>query len=377
MMSPSVRRRGSRPRRGTALLLVLVAMVVLAVLSSAAMMTAFQEARSSRAAQIQQRALSVAEYGLNLQLTNWTPARSAMANGAIDSTIVGVASGDSATVRIQRLTSRTFNVISVGRAGIDNGLLEAQRQVSLLVQVSAPSVKPGGLLTSYGAVDIQGSPSVTGKNTTPPGWTSCAGTGGDTVAVSYRPGASIKVQKPSSQAVGGTKADPRAGDTSTYNTFGTETWNSLVARANVLVSGNPSPTPSGNSTECFSYSSNWGEPTRGTGSVAGCYGYFPIIYAAGNLQLSNGRGQGVLLVNGSLKITGNFAFVGLIVVRDELDIAGNMSLHGAAMSRNANGTGTRFRGNATMAYSRCAVDQAFSSLATPVRTKQRAWSTVY
>lgn len=376
-MSRVRRHHVSRPRRGTALLLVLVAMVVLAILSSAAMMTSFQEARSSRAAQIQQRALAVAEYGLNLQLTNWTAARSAMANGAIDSTVVGVARGDTATVRIQRLTSRTYNVVSVGRAGIDNGLLEAQRQVSLLVQLSTPAVRPGGLLTSFGAVDIQGSPSVTGRNTTPPGWTACTGTGGDTVAVSYNPGASISVQKPSSQAVGGTRADPNAGNPRTYDTFGTETWASLVARANVRITGSPNPSPSGNSTECFSYSSNWGEPLRGGGTVAGCYGYFPIIYASGNLSLQNGRGQGILLVDGNLKINGNFTFVGLILVRDDFEALGNMSLHGAVMSRNSNGVGTRFRGNAAMAYSSCAVNQALMALATPARTKERAWSTVY
>jgi hypothetical protein len=364
-------------RRGSALLLVLVAMVVLAVLSSAAMMTSFQEARSSRAAQIQQRALAVAEYGLNLQLTNWTAARSSMANGAIDSTTVGVARGDSATVRIQRLTSRTYNVVSVGRAGIDNGLLEAQRQVSLLVQMSTPSIRPGGILTSYGDVDIQGSPNVTGRNTTPPGWTSCSGTGGDTVAVSYNPGARISVQKPSTQAVGGTRADPRAGDPRNYDTFGTDTWASLVARATVRASGSINPAPSGNSTECFSYSSNWGEPTRGMGSVAGCYGYFPIIYSNGDLDLQNGRGQGLLIVDGRLRIRGNFQFVGLILVRDEFEAEGNMSLHGAVLSRNTDRSETRIRGNAKLSYSNCAVNQALGTLATPVRTKERAWSTVY
>lgn len=90
-----------RLRRGSALLLVLAAMVVLAVLSSAAMMASFQEARSSRAGQIQQRALTVAEFGLNTQLASWSQSRNALANGAIESSTIGVARGDSATVSIQ------------------------------------------------------------------------------------------------------------------------------------------------------------------------------------------------------------------------------------------------------------------------------------
>ncbi|GAB1342631.1 hypothetical protein [Gemmatimonas sp.] len=152
------RTRITANRRGAALLLVLVAMVVLAVLSSASMMSAFQEARGSRAAQIQQRALTVAEYGLNLQLANWTSQRSGLALGAIDSSIVGVALGDTAVVRVQRLTNVDYQVVSIGRAGVGNGLLEAQRQVSLLVKMSAPTIRPGGIITSYGDVDIQARP---------------------------------------------------------------------------------------------------------------------------------------------------------------------------------------------------------------------------
>jgi Tfp pilus assembly protein PilX len=366
-----------RLRRGSALLLVLAAMVVLAVLSSAAMMASFQEARSSRAGQIQQRALSVAEFGLNTQLANWSQSRNALANGAIESSTIGVARGDSATVSIQRLTSRTYNVVSVGRAGIDNGLLEAQRQVSMLVTVSAPSIQPGGLLMSFGRVDIQGSPTVSGRNTTPPGWPTCTSSAGDTVAVSFNSANGISVQKPSTQAIGGTRADPRAADPLTYSQFGSESWASLVARANVRITGSASPSPSGNSTQCFASNSNWGEPSRGAGTTIGCYNYFPVIHSSGDLSLSNGRGQGVLIVDGALRMTGNFSFVGLILVRDEIEIMGNMSLHGAMMSRNADGVESRIRGNASLTYSSCAVSQALSGLATPMRTRQRSWANVY
>ena len=38
---------------------------------------------------------------------------------------------------------------------------------------------------------------------------------------------------------------------------------------------------------------NWGDPATPTGV---CFGYFPIIYAPGNLRISGGYGQGILLV---------------------------------------------------------------------------------
>lgn len=375
--SGSARRPIVRARRGVALVLVLVVIVVLAVLASASMMAAFQEARSSRASQIQQRALTIAEYGLNLQLSNWNTTRNGLAIGAIDSSNVGLDVGDTAKVSIQRLSDRVFNVVSIGRAGINSGLLEAQRQVSMLVRISAPVIRPGGIMTSFGNVDIQGSPDVSGRNTTPPGWPDCPVGGRDTVALSHRPGVRVSVQKPSTQAVGGTRADPNAGDPRTYDTFGPETWASLAARANVRVTASINPTPSGSATACNTFSSNWGEPSRGMGTVAGCYGYFPIIYSPGDLDLSGGRGQGILIVDGRLRVSGNFLFVGLILVRDELEAQGNIDIYGAVMTRNADGSETRVRGNAGLFYSRCSVDRAMGGLGTPVRARQRSWAPVY
>jgi len=377
MRRPDGAARGRRARRGVALLLVLVVIVVLAVLASASMMSALQEARSARASQTEQRALTIAEYGLNLQLANWNAARNALPIGTIDSSNVGLDVGDSATVHIQRLSNRAFNVVSVGRAGINIGLLEAQRQVSMVVRISTPDIRPGGVLTAFGDVDIQGSPDVSGRNTNPPDWTDCAVGAGDTVALSYRPGANISIQKPPSQAVGGTRADPRAGDPRTYDTFGPETWASLAARAQVRVTGNISPTPSGSATACNLFASNWGEPSRGMGTVAGCSSYFPIIYSPGDLDLTSGRGQGLLLVDGRLRIRGNFLFVGLILVRDEFEAEGNMDVYGAVMSRNADGVATRLRGNAGLFYSRCSVERAMEATGIPVRARQRSWAPVY
>lgn len=368
--------RRLRNRRGSALLLVLVAMVVLAILASASMMTALQEARSSRAAQLQQRALTVAEFALNQQLASWPSQRGTMAVGAIDSLRVGVALGDTAIVRVQRFSNIDYNVVSVGLASIGSGLMEAQREVSLLVKLSSPTIRPAGIITSYGDIDIQGSAAVTGRNTTPPGWTGCPAAR-DTFAISHRPGVRVSVQKPATQAVGGVRADPVAGDPRTYDTFGTESWASLVAKANIVITSGISPTPSGTSTTCNAMTSNWGEPRRGTGTVAGCVNYFPIIYSPGDLDLSSGRGQGILIVNGRLRFRGSFSFVGLVIVRDEFEAEGNVSLHGAVMSRNADNSETRVRGNATLAYSACSVQRSLEGLSLPSRPSERAWANVF
>ncbi len=359
-------------RRGTALVLVLVAMIVLTVLSTGAILGSMEELRLAHNGQMEQRALAVAEYGLNQQVANWTSARNQMANGAIDSSKVIVSAGDTASVSVMRLNSRSFQIVSVGRTKGGSGRLEAQRQVSMLVSIGTASIKSAATITSYGATDIKGSANITGVNTTPPGWSGCTSSN-DTLAISVNPSSTLSVQKPSSQAVNGSsKADPNVGNLSTYNTFGTETWNSLVAKANVTANG-ANPSPSGTSTTCTMTSTNWGESLRSASYVAGCTNYFPIVYASGSLSLNGGRGQGVLIVNGDLTINGTFAYDGLILVKGNLKANGTLDVFGAVMVQ---GT-TDILGNANFSYSACAVSNAFAGLSTPARTKQRSWAQMY
>ncbi len=351
---------------------VIIAMVLLAVLSLSAVMGTMHEFKAGRNMLSQQRALTIAEYGLNGQLANWTAARNALPVGGIDSSNVVVTIGDTAKVAVMRLNAATFVISSLGRSSVGNGQLESQRQVSMLVRMASPSLRPGSVLTALGNVDVQGSPNVTGRNTTPPGWSGCA-SASDTFAISYKPGTLLAIQKPSTQAVGGTNVDVGLSDANALTLFGTESWASMVARANIRISGNVNPSPVGSFSTCTYGMGNWGEPSRAGGAVVGCQNYFPIIYSAGNLDLTSGRGQGLLIVDGRLNIRGNFTFVGLILVRDEFWGEGNMDLYGAVMSRNVNGAGTRLRGNAGLRYSACAIEKALSSQAVPSRSKHRSW----
>src|SRR5439155_1075262 len=55
---------------------------------------------------------------------------------------------------------------------------------------------------------------------------------------------------------------------------------------------------------------NWGDPNRATPAGA-CESYFPTIHVLGDLKVTTGRGQGVLLVDGDFTVAGNFAFPGV------------------------------------------------------------------
>lgn len=75
---------------------------------------------------------------------------------------------------------------------------------------------------------------------------------------------------------------------------------------------------------------------RGSGSVPECYNYFPIIHSTSSLHVNNGRGQGILLVEGDLQINGGFEWNGLIIVKDDFNKGnGNAKVNGAIMARDA------------------------------------------
>src|SRR5205823_14473556 len=113
-----------------------------------------------------------------------------------------------------------------------------------------------------------------------------------------------------------------------YFNDGSQSRTSMVAQSNLSVSGtmtNVQPSFNADSSCNTSDVGNWGDPNRAAllGGVAGrCEGYFPIIYAPGNLAVNGRTGQGLLLVAGNLSIQGNFTFYGQIITRGSVKLTG-------------------------------------------------------
>lgn len=122
----------------------------------------------------------------------------------------------------------------------------------------------------------------------------------------------------------------------------------------------------------------WGCPTRmGFTCPSGAdTTYYPIIAVdagGGAIDLQGDHGQGILIVvNGSLKISGNFLFKGLLLVEGYIDLSGTggqtgSKIEGSVVAFGQN-TNTRSRvdesetsGNAVIAYNRCSVNAAQQS----------------
>lgn len=373
-------------RRGAALVTALMGIVVIAIMVSGAFFTSQQEYRGGRNALVEQRAFAVAEFGLNAEVSNWDRARNlpnGMPVGDTSATKVYVAEGDTARVRITRLTPTTFWVSSQGTANIGNQTLESRRQTSAYVRIAYPSVTPKGAITTAGDINVTGSAQISGKNQNPLGWGQCLSVPSDTVpAIVAAPGANVNYKQQNIATTPAVMYDPAAADSNTYVRFGTESWNSLVANADIKLPGGQFGTdiyPVGTANSCnSSLLTNWGEPNR-PGTIIGCYGLFPIIYAASSLHINGkGRGQGILLVNGDLEINGQFEFYGLVIVRDDIR-KGNGTAHiqGAVYAANTILADPSFiAGNQDIFYSTCAVESALRGSAILVRVKERHWAQV-
>lgn len=373
-------------REGFALAVALFALTAIGALIAGVFFASTQEYRVGRNTLLQQQAFAVAEHGLNAAVRDWEGgAMNAMARGATRQRTVTLPNG-TADVRVTRLNDLTWWAVSEGRVGgVGNG---ARRRTNSVLRLRMPTLNVLGAMTVNGSVTVSGTAAVRGQDTNAE-WTSAADCPpvvgglpgvvvppGETVD---RNGAAVLTGSPSAWTT-----SPSAGEETRYFSYGGLTWDDLVSMATTtgarLPGGthhpNPSLTPAGTCNRLDDL--NWGDPRRTTRGP--CADYFPIIYVDGNLTLNSfGVGQGILLVNGNLRMTGGFQFYGPVIVRGDFSTAGTGGhVYGALMSSRATLESTvALAGNAEVNYSSCAVNTALRNTATPGLAVQRGWADIY
>jgi hypothetical protein len=381
-------------RRGFALAVAMMAIVVIGALIAGAFFASTQEFRIGRNTLVGQRAFAVAEYGLNKEISEWDRSRNVpggMPTGTVSANHVYVAGDDTAYVTITKLNDNTFWVVSEGQASMSAAQLRSRQRTNAIVRIAYPTVNFQGAVTTAGNVNVTGSARISGNDhsdstgSVTRNWSQCANIADTSMAgVAVRPGASVS----GASRISGSPAiqtTASAGDSTTYIAYGSETWNTLVRNADIRFAANEAanPNPVGTDTTCTLSNQNWGEPNRGSGAILGCKDYFPIIYYDGNLTIqSNGRGQGILLINGDFEVRGTFDFYGIVIVKDDIERGnGTANLYGAVMSRNANlGQGdndSNWMGNQNVFFSNCAVQSALRGSAILVPVRQRGWAQLF
>jgi hypothetical protein len=128
---------------------------------------------------------------------------------------------------------------------------------------------------------------------------------------------------------------------------------------------------------------NWGDTSQVNGPRT-CANYYPIVHLKGgnggfdnNWTLANFGGQGILLIDGNVMLTGGFRWTGLILAKGHFKATGNTAprVIGAVMAMAGMDTiSSTMAGNATVQYSRCALNSITARRAAAAPMKHRAWA---
>jgi hypothetical protein len=369
-------------RRGIALALAMIGIVVIGALIAGGFFMSMQEYRAGRNSLPQARSLSAAEYGQNETLRLWpTLGASSMAVGQTSAAYVYTTpSNGRANVRLSRLQQYLYSIVADGGAGNAVAGSDARKRTGLLVRLQVPVINMLGALTTRGSAKLGGSSFTDGNDYVPPGMTCGAAEPAkpglvipdeDMVTFSGCPGQSCLAGNPKIEE------DPAAGEDDTYFDYGDVGWDELVANATINMPPGPWPGigPIAVGAVCSTgVITNWGDPEFG----GPCKSYFPVIYAPNGLQITGGFGQGILLVNGDLTVSGGARFYGPVIVKGYLRTEGTGGhFNGGVLAANVELDETSLLGNATVRFSSCAIANALMGSALPKRVTQRAWADLY
>jgi len=371
--------RSRTSERGFALAGAIFALVIIATLVAGSFFAARQEMNIGRASAIGERAFDAAEAGLNRTIALWsTSSLNAMAVGDSVGSAGSLASnGGNWSVYTRRLNNELFLIRSTGSSG------GSERQLAQLARLQIINMQISAGLTTRSSLKLGGSSFIDGVDTSPSGWACPAVT--DTVSgVRTADSTQITFSGCSSSNPSCIRGNPKIEndpsiDSTTFFQFGDVDWAELVAMATITYPGSAGPlnqlAPVTTGGACdASNTNNWGEPWRGAGTVSACYGYLPIIYVNGDLQITGGRGQGILLVENDISVQGGFEFYGPVIARGNLITQGTGGhFNGGVLAANVDLQQSTVLGNAVITYSSCSISRALNANSSGRMLAQRSW----
>jgi hypothetical protein len=370
-----------RDQRGFALAVSIFALVIIGALIVGIFFAARQEMKLGLNSRSSVRTLAAAEAGLNTTVAGWqTGTWNALAVGdsaPISGTLP--AQSGSYTGWVRRLNSQLFLIRTTGT----DAPASARRSVAGFVRLQLIEMNFDAALTVRGNTSVGGSSLLDGRDTPPAAWGECPTTGLDTL-----PGIAIPTTSGSSIRAGNVVGDPPilqdpTINDSTFFQFGDLNWNQLAAMATkIYPTGNVGPLNGlgavGTTTTCNTATlDNWGDPNRNA-ATRGCWNYFPIIYVNGDLKVTGGTGQGILLVSGDMEISGGAEFYGPAIIRGHLKSTGTGGhFNGGVLAANVDMESNTVLGNTLIRYSSCAVATALRGSSPGRLLRERSWAEVF
>jgi len=350
----------SKPDRGAALVLVLWGLVVGGALLTLVTILAVQEQRAAGAQRREERGLVGAER-VGAELLAGLTAGALRDNLPRTFDSLSLDAGGDWSALVRRLTPEVVLLEVTPRLPVGPASREAAGvRLGWLLRPRPDSVSPVAAVSVSGPVSLGDGVVISGADETPPGVDSCpfpdsgiAGIAAPSVVVS---GAAQLLGSPPEllQATDDLAVFDRFSERATL----------------VLPSGTYATSPATVGTSCdLLRSTNWGDPG---GATTPCGGYLPVVRIDGDLTLSGGLGQGILLVNGDLRITGPFTFHGMMIVKGGVDITAPTDVRGilaAAELRSGTGPVTQLK----VHYSKCMISNSLYSSAPLSPLSSRAW----
>lgn len=374
-------------RRGIALLVALVALLLLSSMALALQHMVRGDFQRSRDEPIMRRALNAADAGAFDLLRRWgqLPHESLAVGGIIGPDTMQL-TGAEAVTRSMRTSRTAFWTVSEGTAGDSIARTLARRIVQVAYKLAIPVIPANAALTVRDSVTLAGSARVVGTDTALAAWGGTCSSLTHTAAVAM-PDTLRLCDGWCGAGSGGGRVmglpplldDSAAADTARYRVFGGESWSTLTRHATHVLPGGsvvtPAPVATGGVCD-RARADNWGDPD-GAGA---CAHFAPLIWARGDLEIRGGTGQGMLLVDGDLTLSAGARLAGVVIVRDDLRTLGTGgTILGAVLAedaRVASGDHTRLDGSTLVQRSRCAVDRALEWSARLVRVRDRAWAAI-
>lgn len=360
----------SAGERGVALAAAIFAIVVVGLLVAGSFLVATWEQRIGGHTVLFRRATAAAEAGAELTLARWD-------QGAYPGMLVGDSAAYSGPVgansgwfrtSVHRLNDELFFVASEGFSAD----FVARHTIGLLARVQPVEVEFAAALEVFGPIWIGSSAVISGRDSDPAGWTGCSHSTGDLPAIRAVDSSHVEIEVCPECARGGISFSNSPPE-SALRWHGVD-FADLVSRASKVVGGGPyvevGPSFKEDGRCSTADERNWGDPR----DASPCASYFPIIYAPEGTRLAGGRGQGVLLVQGDLQLSGGFEFVGPVYVTGILVIEGaGASIVGGISVANADPDRASRLERGTIQYSGCAVWRALTRAAGIMRLRERSW----
>jgi hypothetical protein len=372
--------------RGIALAVAVFALVVIGALVAGTFFAGRLEQQAGSNTFYAAQAAEAAEAGLNEAVATQTAAALLALDPADPETdlgLINVGAHATATRTIRRLSDYLFLVRSFGARTDAAGGQLAGRMLGQLIRLVQLDIEVEAGLTALGDVKVTGGSEVTGIDEVPPLWAaqgvSCPPTDNVT-GVLYNNG------DLETGGMGKVDGEPKSEvDPSLNPTDMKKAFDELKTMATLtLTNSNPAASvPAYTATvpqRCDTdVETNWGEPFLNTSP---CFDYFPVIYHNGNLRLQGDRGQGILLVEGDLTVTGSMIFYGPVFVTGTLSTSGTggggSKFYGGIIAGNvALDDLTKLAGGAEVTYSSCALHRALTNTATPTSLAERSWVQLY